>query len=137
MSDPNRNGCYQPGDSTSVLTDLFPAAISPRPVEVPSGAKIRVIITTGCLTVAWLAGREGMTPIIGRVDIPLAPEDTVGVNHLGGQAGAYLVERGPGCSCGAAGLKNWQPYPDVTLLRANTYVARVSTATPQTRYSRN
>ena len=136
MSEESRNGCFQPGDSTRVLTDLFPAAITPRPADVPAGAKIRVIITTGCMTVAWLAGRNGVTPIIGRVDIPMEAGDTDGVNHLGGQAGAYRVERGPGCSCGAAGLKNWQPYPDVTIQHGTTFRAAVNTGTPKTRYTR-
>jgi len=117
------NGVFEPGDVTTVLCDLFPGLVTPLPEGVPPGMKIRVIVTQHSLTCAWLAGRQGLEPIIGRVDIPLTPEETAGVTHLGGQAGAYHITRGPGCSCGAAGLKNWQPFPNVTLVGSTRYRA--------------
>lgn len=128
----SNTGVFSAGDSTTVLTDLFPGAVNPLPPGVPVGVKLRVIVTAASLTCAWLAGREGLQPIIGRVDIALSPEDTAGVTHLGGQVGEYKVERGAGCSCGAAGLKNWQPFPGVILLGATRYRETVN----QGKYSR-
>lgn len=126
------NGVFEPGETTTVLCDLFPGLVTPPLDGVPSGAKLRVIVTRDSLTCAWHAGRQGLEPIIGRVDIPLTDAETAGVNHLGGQAGPYTITRGPGCSCGAAGLKNWQPFPDVRLVGATRYSALPNTG----RYSR-
>jgi len=131
----DRNGVFDPGDQTQVLADIFPASVRPMPAGVPAGMKIRAIVTRDSLTVAWLAGRQGLEPIIGRVDVLLSPEQVAGVTHLGGQAGEYFVERGPGCSCGAAGLKNWHPFPDVVLLGTTPY--RENTGAFTGKYSRS
>ena len=136
MSTVPRNGLYAPGDVTTVLVDLFPAAVTPRPEGVPATGKLRAVVTTNALTLCWLAGRDGNEVIVGRADFPLEDADTAGLTHQGGTVGPWEVVRGAGCSCGAAGLKNWQPFPDVKLQRGTRFVASVNDPSPRTRYSR-
>ena len=103
-------------DPVYLYTDLFPGAITPLPEGVLPGSKLRVIVTSEMITCAWLAGRNGLEPIIGRVDIPIEAEDARGANYLGGTVAGYKISRGPGCSCGSAGLKTWDAFPGVRLL---------------------
>ena len=110
---------FPKGSRVTIYTDLYPGVIEPVPEGVPSGRKLRVLVTDRAVTCAWLEGREGLEPIIGRIDVPLPVDQLAAATYMGGQIGPYLISRGEGCSCGAAGLKNWNPYPGVMLVQAN------------------
>lgn len=96
-----------------LIADMFPAAVTPRPPEVPVQAKLRVVLAEDRMVIAWLAGRDANNqPIVASHTIALDPSMTASATHLGGQVGDYTLTRGSGCSCGSAGLKNWQPFGD-------------------------
>lgn len=124
MTEPN--GLLEPGSTATLLCDIFPGEVTPRPAGVPAGVKLRVLVTETTLTCAWLAGRVGLEPIIGRVDLALDPDWSSSVNFQGGTFGPYTVSRGAGCSCGSAGLKVWQPFPDVQLVSGVRFTETVS-----------
>lgn len=130
---------YDPGENVEVFADIFPAQISPLPPGVPSGTKLRVIIAVESLTVAWSGGRGAAGPIVHRWDERLTPEETAAANFKGGQVGNYTVSRGAGCACGAAGLKNWNPFEGNTIVALSRIAKTLDPNAPPgpTRYSRS
>ncbi|MGV1079731.1 MAG: hypothetical protein ACOYD1_07745 [Candidatus Nanopelagicales bacterium] len=129
---------FPPGAHVTIYMDLYPGVVDPLPPGVPNGRKLRVLITDRALTCAWLEGRAGLEPIIARVDVPLPAEDLNGASPMGGVIGPYTVSRADGCSCGAAGLKNWHPFPGVVLIQANRAAAPPSQrGTAAVRYMRS
>jgi hypothetical protein len=96
----------------SLVADLYPAAITDtrtgqRPEGVPqrSATKIRVLVATTELRVAWAAPGGGVESIT----IPVIEEDTAATDHNGGVVGPYEIRRAGGCSCDKL-LKRWNPY---------------------------
>lgn len=121
----------------TLLADVFPAAVNPLPDGVPAGAKIRVIIATDRWVIAWSGGKNGTETIIHTVEMPLTEEESSRATYLGGVvAGKYTVSRGPGCSCGSAGLKNWTPWPESQLTVLHRTPASLQPSDGVTRYSR-
>lgn len=110
------NGIYEPGETVHILASILPASIIPRPEGVPAQAKLRVILTTRSITVAWSAGTIVNVPEIGRVDIELTPEESAAATSAGGTIGSYSVARGSGCPCGSAALKSWNPFPGCKII---------------------
>lgn len=114
-----------------VVADIFPASITPRPAEVPGNAKIRVVLAETEIVIAWLAGRVNGVVVIGQHRIPVTAEDTAGATYRGGTVGEYEIGKGVGCSCGAAALKNWNPYEGATIV-----ARKMAPATGASRYTR-
>lgn len=114
------DGILETGSTAEVVTDLFPAKVTPRPDLIPKGiSKIRVTIVDKAMTLAWSGGFKGGEPIVNRLDIPLA-DGAENASYKGGvvlgvDGISYTVEKGNGCSCGAGGLKTWKPYATVKL----------------------
>lgn len=102
---------YQPGEVVPIFADLYPAAINPVPAGVPRGVKLRAVCTERCLTLLWqLASNQ-----VGRLDLPMTPAQTIGISHLGGNAGGFQFARGGGCNCGGKSVRGLNPWPDVQL----------------------
>lgn len=130
---------YEPGEHPVRWADIMPAQVTPRPDGVPSGSKLRVIVTERYLTILWQSGAGPTGPIIGRLDIEVDPEQTNG-DYRSGQAGEYAYSKAGGCGCGANALKGFQAFPGITFTepareartesRARTY------GLPSQRYSR-
>lgn len=126
--------------SVTLVADIYPASIidsrtGDRPEGVPAkgNVKLRVIIATTELTVAWAAG----TGEVGYVRIPVTEEETAAADHNGGDVGPYVIKRAGGCSCDKM-LKRWNPYQGVAMAQAiRTTPSRMteSYGLPQ-RYSR-
>lgn len=119
-----RNGLFESGAEAEIVADIFPARITPRPAMLPGGvAKFRAVVTDQFLTVAWPGGYQNGVPTIYRIDLPLI-DSAQNASFRGGEVtttdAIYTVERGNGCSCGAAGLKNWHPFPNVRLRQRGT-----------------
>lgn len=114
------NGLLSKGDTAEIVADIFPARVTPRPSQLPAGvSKVRAVVTDKALTLAWAGGYQGGIPIINRLDLPLTG-GALNASFRGGEVDTedgetFTVERGTGCSCGAAGLKNWNPFPQVRL----------------------
>jgi hypothetical protein len=104
---------FQRGETAQLYADIFPGAINPRPAGIPPGVKLRILLTDRGITVAWQEGSGPNGPMIGRMDIPMEPNDMQHANFRGGQAGGYLVGQGGGCNCGSRAVRNWVPYPGV------------------------
>lgn len=101
---------YEPGETVTLVADIFPAAVTPLPPEIPKGVKLRAIISGKALTLAWQVGKQ-----IHRYDKAITFDDLTGVSYRGGQVGpedtGHYVVQGNGCNCGARDVKNWDPYP--------------------------
>lgn len=121
---------YEPGESATRYADLLPGVISPLPAGVPSGAPLRVIVTSKAITVAWKAG-DG----IDRVDIPITEEQALGVRFSGGTVGDYSVSKQGSCGCGQNKLRSWKPWPGVNMTSYSAPGERIY-GVPPTRYSR-
>lgn len=104
---------FQRGETAQLYADMFPGAINPRPAGIPSGVKLRVLLTNRGITLAWQEGSGPNGPIIGRMDIPMESDQMLQANFRGGQVGEYMVSQGGGCNCGARAVRNWVPYPGV------------------------
>jgi hypothetical protein len=111
--------------SIALIADLYPGSIIDQrtgtvPEGVPAKSKLRVILATTEIKVAWAAPGGG----VEYVTIPTTEEATAEADHNGGQVGTYLIRRAGGCSCGKD-LKRWNPYQDVPM----TQVVRTSPST--------
>jgi hypothetical protein len=96
--------------AVTLIADLYPAAITDtrtgtRPEGVPVRTKLRVILATTEITVAWAAPGGGVESIT----IPVTEEQTAAADHNGGDVGPYRFQRAGGCSCDKL-LKRWNPY---------------------------
>jgi hypothetical protein len=124
---------YTQGEQVPLHTDLFPAQISPRPPGVPSGVKLRAVVTARALTVMWPAAQGG----VGRLDIPMTPEQTAGATYMGGSVGAYQLSRAGGCGCGARAVRSVQPFPGVAYVQQpREKLAPRQYGVPPARYTR-
>jgi hypothetical protein len=133
---------YPPGTEVILFCDQFPSTVTPRPDGVPSGVKLRTLVTKtadtpGYLTIGWQTGS-----LINRVDIELSEGDTDGVTYRGGQVGGYTVEQANVCRCGAKKVTAWKPFPGVTyqqqarMERVAAMRAARTPGLPSPRYSR-
>ncbi|HEX8321627.1 hypothetical protein [Longimicrobium sp.] len=112
--------------SITLIADIYPASIidgrtGARPEGVPAKAKIRVILATTEIKVAWAAPGGGVESLT----IPLTFEETAEADHNGGTVGTYEIKRAGGCSCDKM-LKRWNPY-------AGQPTAQVVRSTPSSR----
>lgn len=124
---------YEPGEQVSIHTDLFPAQIIPRPDGVPSGPKLRVVITERALTVLW-AGPDGT---VGRWDVELTEEQTADATFNGGKVGGYTVAKAGGCGCGSKAARSVDPFPGVIYVQVPRTKSAVKTyGVPPDRYQR-
>jgi hypothetical protein len=101
--------------AVTLIADLYPGAIRDNrtgtvPEGVPARAKLRVILATTEIRVAWEAPGGGVESI----SIPVTEEETAAADHNGGDVGPYTIQRAGGCSCGK-NLKRWNPYRDVRI----------------------
>lgn len=129
---------YEPGEPIKVIADIYPATISPMPEGVPPGAKIRIIIAEESVTVAWSEGKSSTGAIIGRVVLFMEPSQTETATFKGGTVGDYVVGKNSGCaSCGAAGLKNWDPFDGANLIILNRRPGGNGPYNGVTRYTRD
>lgn len=126
---------YQPGETIKIHTDLFPSTVSPLPPGVPTNRMLRTVVTERALTVMW------QTPDgkIGRVDIPMATEQTQAATYNGGAVGSYAVARAGGCGCRGKAVKAANPFPTNTLAQAPRLAAAAqnqSYGVPPARWAR-
>lgn len=92
-------------EAVTLIADLFPAQISPRPQWLPR-TKIRAIITDRAVIFAWASsGGTGVSSSMMRYDA-----DRAQPNFRGGVFHGISVTRGPGCACGSRGVRGWIPF---------------------------
>jgi len=134
------NGLLEAGSTAEIVADMFPARISPKPAALPNVTKMRVVITDQTLTIAWPGGFQNGIPVVHRYDVRINDADNA--SFRGGEVvtvegDTFVIERGNGCACGAAGLKTWHPFPQVNLTqRAKTVVSTGPQTVGAVRYSR-
>lgn len=125
--------------SVILIADLYPGSIIDTrtgavPEGVPPRTKLRVILATTEIRVAWEAPGGG----VGSVTIQVTEEETATADHNGGDVGHYVIRRAGGCSCGK-NLKRWNPYqgvPTRQLVRTDPSRVTASYGLPQ-RYTRS
>jgi hypothetical protein len=106
---------YEPGERVEAIADIFPAKLVPLPPGVPSGVKIRAVVTERCLSIAWQIGRTGP---LSTKEFGMEPAQTAGTTWRGGWVGPYELIRGKGCACrgSSPAVSNWRPFPDQNLV---------------------
>ena len=106
---------YEPGERVEVLADIYPAKLIPLPKGVPSGVKVRAVVTELHLSLAWQVGVKGK---LSTLEIPMSLGQTAAVTWRGGQVGPYELVRGKGCACRGSSSKvqSWDPFPDQVLV---------------------
>lgn len=102
---------YAAGESVALYLDVLPAAVVPLPPGVPTGLKLRAVVTERMLSVLWQGAAD-----IGRVDVDMTPEQTAGVALQPWQVGDYTITVAGGCGCGVSRLQRFSVFPEVTLL---------------------
>lgn len=112
----------------ALIADLYPGSIIDQrtgtvPEGVPPKTKLRVILATTEIKVAWAAPGGG----VGYLTIPITEADTAEADHNGGLVGDYLIQRAGGCSCGKD-LKRWNPYQGVPMTQVVRTTASSVTA---------
>lgn len=133
---------YQPGDTAIRYTDLWVGDITPLPAGIPSGSKLRIIITDRFLTIGWQEGSG-----VKRMDIDIEGEDLSQITYAGGAVAGYMVSRAAKCStCGAKRAQAFNFWPGVAftdvvrkdLEREQRLAAGPQrTGLPSIRYTRN
>jgi hypothetical protein len=125
--------------SITLIADLYPGSIIDTrtgvvPEGVPARAKLRVIVATTEIKVAWEAPGGG----VEHTTIPITEAETAEADHNGGEVGPYLIRRAGGCSCGKH-LKRWNPYQGMAtnqVVRTSPSSVTASYGLPQ-RYKRS
>jgi hypothetical protein len=102
----------------TLIADLYPGSIIDQrtgavPEGVPPRAKLRVIVATTEIKVAW----EAPGGAVESLTIATTEEETAEADHNGGLVGPYLIRRAGGCSCGKH-LKRWNPYQGVPMTQS-------------------
>lgn len=136
---------YEQGEQVNRYADLWVGDIHPLPPGVPSGSKLRIIITERFITLGWQEGTG-----VKRMDIAIDGEDLSQVTYAGTAPGTtlagYEIKRAQKCStCGAKRAQSFNFFPGVVFVEVirrdlereqRVAAGRQMTGLPSIRYTR-